>query len=767
MHPLLSNGLKYAETSLVALGSDGRILTIDAIGAGWLGTTPDAVVGQGPWVFGGLVREAEWPVMWRRLETEGQQLIEGAIVGHGGQLYRLALQLSYVPADADRDAYVFVVAMRRAQPPDGEDPTLGRLNHASAFIDDPLIDWNVTTDELVCNAAAARLMGVEPGTRLSGDAARRMFPEETTELAPSFAGLVAGQSDRLSFVHTVEHEAGGSSDCLIRARVAARGPAGDVRRVVLHLVDVTALRRAQAEAREKQELFSAVAHTATAGIVILDTSGQIVFANARAEEVLGLSTSQIVGRRYDAPQWRSTAPDGGVWPDEAQPFVRVMTSGAPVRGIEHAIEWPDGSRRQLSISGEPLFDEEGRIERVLFAVEDISERVAVAERLAASERRLRDVLDRLTVGVHLVDGDGRLLLWNRQAAIMFRHAEGGAAADGVNYDAWTLVDSEDRRLEHADFPLVRALREGRPTRDVVLGVSFAGDDAQKWARVSATPRVDEAGRVVDVVTQIIDVTEQRRLEQRLREVRQLEALGRLAGGVAHDFNNLLTVVLAEAEVIADSLALSDPLRSDVDGIRRAATRGAALVRALLGFAQRQFRRPQATDVHALLGRLARRWQRRCGGGIDLCMRVFGPLPTVVLDPEQFEQVFEALLDNARDAMPGGGAIEVQVDVITLDEARASAPRTILEPGRHLRLIVGDEGAGVPVEAVQRIFEPFFSTASIGERAGLGLANAHGIVQQNGGDIRLTANGPEGATFEVLWPVRPPAGRGDDGSRSSR
>ncbi len=753
MHPLLEHGRAHADVSLVALGPDGRILAIDAVGAGWLGVAPEAVVGQGPWVFGGLVGEKEWPATWARLEAEGRLLIEGMIVGPGGQAWRLALQLSYVPDGHDRGPYVMVVAMRHAavgaagEGADGRG--LSRLNYASAFIGDPLFDWNVVTDELIFNAAAARLMGVAPGTQMTGSEADVLHPEASAELAPAVQGLLAGERDQIESLQRVVTADGAARDCLVRMRAAARRPDGRALRVVIHVVDVTRQQEALTAAREQQELFAAVAHTSAAAIVILDPNGQIVFANARAEQVLGLSRSQVIERTYDDPAWRSTAPDGGPWPDEQQPFVRVMTSGAPVHDIEHAIEWPDGTRRQLSVSGEPLFGGEGRIDRVLFTVHDITERVEAAERLAGSERRLREVLDRLSIGVHLLAADGRLLFSNRAATAYAEFEVDRADGRRLTAAGWQVLDADGRPLPFEQHPLQRALKAGEGSTGAEVGIRRDADSPIRWFRVGARPRTDAEGAVVDVVAEMVEITDQRALSTRLREARRLEAIGRLAGGVAHDFNNLLTVILSEVEVIGAGLGLDDPLQVDVGAIRRAGGRGAALVQALLGYARRQFRQPRSVTLQGMIDGIWRRWCRRAGMGLDGHLALRDGADVAYLDPNQFEQVFEALLDNAADAMHGVGRLQVRAGRVTLADGDPHWP--MLPAGAYIRLAVSDSGPGVPTDVLHRIFEPFFSTRGRGMRAGLGLANAHGILRQNGGDVRLACNGPTGATFEVLWP----------------
>ncbi len=750
MHPLLLNGLAHADTSLLALEPTGHIIAIDAVGAAWLGAEPEDVIGKGTWVFGGMISEREWPATWSRLCEQRHLLAEGAIVAADGRLYQLVLRLSHVPAGPLRGPYVGVVAIRKGTADGSDDATITRLNHAAAFIDDPLSDWNPLTDELTLNPAACDALGLPPGSTLAGEQAYRYVP---TEAAPQVKArierLISGPDDRLAFVQQVELPGQPPRQMLTRLRVAARGADGRARRIVSHGVDITEHTTALALAREQQELFAAVAQTSTAAITVLDTDGRIIFANPPAEEVLGLSRSTLLERAYDDPAWRSTAPDGGPWPDENQPFIQVLTTGRPVHGVRHAIEWPDGTRRQLSINGEPVFDAEGRIHRLVFAVEDVTEQLAAAEALARSERRLREVLDRLSVGVHVVDAQGRVQFWNRTSQEMLEFGPEDAGRRRLSEETWDTVDAEGRPLPIERYPLVRALREGRAFHNEMIGV-LSADEETRWFLVSAVPRI-EGGAVQDVVLELSEITEQRRLEMRLREARQLEAIGRIAGGVAHDFNNLLTTIVANIEIVAETLPADDPRHADLAEVQAAIHRGTGLTRALLGYARRQFRHRRRVRVGRLL---ATAWRRLQPGldGLDPVIDIDPALPPLHLDPDQFEQVLDALVANARQAMQGRGRLHIDVARYPLTADEPDWPE--LKAGPYVRLAVTDSGPGVDPRVVPRLFEPFISAAQLDGRAGrgLGLANCHGILRQNGGGIRLAANGPDGARFEVLWPV---------------
>ncbi|MEZ4436014.1 MAG: response regulator [bacterium] len=239
-----------------------------------------------------------------------------------------------------------------------------------------------------------------------------------------------------------------------------------------------------------------------------------------------------------------------------------------------------------------------------------------------------------------------------------------------------------------------------------------------------------------------DVTYRRRVEASLMQAQKVESLGRLATGIAHDFNNLLTAVLGGADLVAEMLPPELPVQADLARIVEAAERGAALTHQLLGYARRQPVQPRVIEVAQQVRAAAEMIERVMREDVRLVVTIAEPGLRVKLDPNQFDQVLLNLAVNARDAMPAGGVLTIEVD---------GAPRLATE-------VVGAGGGrcgcgipgGSPKEIRDRIFEPFFTTKSPGEGTGLGLATCFGIVAQNGGQIAVES-GSGGTMFEVTLP----------------
>ena len=273
-----------------------------------------------------------------------------------------------------------------------------------------------------------------------------------------------------------------------------------------------------------------------------------------------------------------------------------------------------------------------------------------------------------------------------------------------------------------------------------------------------TPLPGENGEITHFISTGRDITERRRLESDLLQAQKMDAIGRLAGGVAHDFNNLLLVISAYAELMLDSLAESDPLRRNVGEIMTASRRAADLTRQLLAFGRKQVQLLQVLDLNTVIGEIAGMLPRLIGEDIELAFIPGKDLGKVKADPIQIEQIVMNLAANARDAMPGGGALTIETATVRVDESYVQR-HAIVPPGDYVLLTVTDSGQGIAAEHLPHIFEPFYTTKEAGKGTGLGLATVYGIVKQNAGFVWVYSEVGLGTTFKVYLP-RVPSLRGE-------
>jgi signal transduction histidine kinase/CheY-like chemotaxis protein len=239
-----------------------------------------------------------------------------------------------------------------------------------------------------------------------------------------------------------------------------------------------------------------------------------------------------------------------------------------------------------------------------------------------------------------------------------------------------------------------------------------------------------------------------RLEEQLRHAQKMEAVGQLAGGIAHDFNNLLTAILSFARFVRHDLGEAHPSRPDVDEILASAERAATLTRQLLAFSRRQVLEPRVLDLGETVRGVEKMLRRLIGEDVVLETRIAPGTGAVLADPGHVEQVILNLAVNARDAMPGGGRLVIEVADA---DASAAAGEGELPPGPLVRLSLHDTGVGIDEATLTRIFEPFFTTKPAGKGTGLGLSTVYGIVIQSGGAIRVKSAPGEGSTFSIYLP----------------
>jgi PAS domain S-box-containing protein len=248
-----------------------------------------------------------------------------------------------------------------------------------------------------------------------------------------------------------------------------------------------------------------------------------------------------------------------------------------------------------------------------------------------------------------------------------------------------------------------------------------------------------------------DMTRQNTLEQQVRQVQKLEAVGRLAGGMAHDFNNVLVVIKLSTELMLAQITPDNPFSKPMLQILNAADRAAALTRQMLAFGRQQIMRARVINLNSVVTETTHMLRQVIGEDIELVTNLAEYLENSRLDPDQVTQVVLNLAVNARDAMPKGGMLHLETATVDLDEAYTKEHPPV-QPGRYVMLTVSDNGTGIDKSILPRIFDPFFTTKEVGKGTGLGLSIVYGIVKQCGGYIWVYSEPGQGTTFKLYFPA---------------
>ena len=289
---------------------------------------------------------------------------------------------------------------------------------------------------------------------------------------------------------------------------------------------------------------------------------------------------------------------------------------------------------------------------------------------------------------------------------------------------------------------------------------------ERWISSTAQFFYDEAGVPIRGAGVTTDITARRLLEEQLRQAQKMEAVGQLAGGVAHDFNNMLTAILGNAGFVLDELPAGGAHRVNIEEIKSAGERAAALTQQLLAFSRKQILTTRVLHLGDVVNGIIPMLRRLIGETIDL-RAIAWDHGRVKADRTQMEQVLMNLVVNARDAMPDGGRLTIETADIVLDEEYARE-YPYVTPGRYVMLAVTDTGVGIDAATRKRLFEPFFTTKPKGKGTGLGLATVYGVAKQSGGHINVNSEVGHGTMFKVFLPCTDEAeGVGEAGPEDQR
>lgn len=442
---------------------------------------------------------------------------------------------------------------------------------------------------------------------------------------------------------------------------------------------------------------------------------------------------------------------GGVHPHQQDGFswsTPILAGSGEVLG-SFALTFPE--------PGRPAAHHQRLVDLATHAASIAISRSREVEALRKSEARYRLLADNATDVVWLYDLDADRFVYVSPSANRLGGRQDGRASSFSMRDL--LTDDSLRRVEALLRSRRAAFEAGDASaRSAVIELDeIFPDGSVRPVEVAASLVTDPQGRVRQLQGVTRDLSDRRRseeaklkLQEQLQQSRRVDSVVRLAGGIAHDFNNMLAVIQGYAALALEQVDPSNPACDGLREIQTAARRAAGSVRQLLAFAQKQPATPRPVDLNAALEQLRPMLTSITGSGVELSFRTGEGIWPVRIDPVQLDQILEALLSNARDAVGDRGTIVVETANRVLD-AGFCAVRPGSHQGDHAMLAVHDDGCGMEGAVLDRVFEPFFTTKTAGSGPGLGLPTVYGIVKQNGGYIDVESAPGEGTHVRIFLP----------------
>jgi len=508
--------------------------------------------------------------------------------------------------------------------------------------------------------------------------------------------------------------------------------------------DITERKRAEKKLSEEKNFIDQALNSLPDPFFVIDLEGKYLRWNSILETITGYKNEELAAMR-------STDFFDDTDAANINRAIQNIVHGTEKKAIEAYLISKDGTRTPFEFNGSLLTDESGAPIAICGTGRNLSERKRAEKSLEESEKRYRDLIEKVPAMFYSYSTKQGGLFYSSQVEHVFGYPLQAFYdnpllwRDSIHPDDFSAVETAITKISEGS----------ERSFDIEYRVRNRAGELL-WLRDSSYNQLVSDDEIVvhgfaREITHLKQAEEEKiKLEGQLRQSQKMDAIGQLAGGVAHDFNNMLGVILGYTEMALMDMDRKNPLHGNLQEIRNAASRSADLTRQLLAFARKQTIIPHVIDLNETVSAMLKMLQRLIGEQIQLTWEPAAILWQIKADPSQIDQILANLCVNARDAIDNTGRITIETRNNIIDADFCKDHRYAI-PGEYVHLSVSDNGSGMDTETMAHIFEPFYTTKNVGEGTGLGLATIYGIVKQNNGFITVSSVPGEGTTFSIHLP----------------